>query len=59
LFAILLLFLFQKLKTQKYLLFFFGFVKVAAEFSLRDSIGAWYSFHIIQATQLKGNNDDI
>jgi hypothetical protein len=27
-------FLFQKSKTQKYLLFFFGFVKFAAEFSL-------------------------
>jgi hypothetical protein len=26
--------LFQKLKTQKYLLFFFGFVKFVAEFSL-------------------------
>jgi hypothetical protein len=25
----------------------------------RDSIGAWYSLHIIQATQVKGNNDDI
>jgi hypothetical protein len=51
--------LFQKSKTQKYLLFFFGFVKFAAEFSLRDSIGAWYSLHIIQATQVKGNNDAI
>jgi hypothetical protein len=47
------------LKTQKYLLFFFDFVKFAAEFSLRDSIGAWYSLHIIQATQVKGNNDEI
>jgi hypothetical protein len=25
----------------------------------RDSIGAWLSLHIIQATQVKGNNDDI
>jgi hypothetical protein len=25
----------------------------------RDSIGAWYSLYIIQATQVKGNNDDI
>jgi hypothetical protein len=40
----------KKLKTQKYLLFFFGFVKFAAEFSLGDSIGAWYSLHIIRAT---------
>jgi hypothetical protein len=29
-----LLFLFQKLKTQKYLLLFFGFVKFVVEFSL-------------------------
>jgi hypothetical protein len=25
----------------------------------RDSIGAWLSLHIIQATQVKGNYDDI
>jgi hypothetical protein len=41
------------------MLFFFGFVKFIAEFSSRDSIGAWYSLYIIQATQVKGNNDDI
>jgi hypothetical protein len=46
-------------KTQKYLLFFYGFVKFATEFGLRDSIGAWLSLHIIQATQVKGNNNDV
>jgi hypothetical protein len=25
----------------------------------RDSVGAWYSLYIIQAAQVKGNNDDI
>jgi hypothetical protein len=25
----------------------------------RDSIGAWYSLYIIQATQVKSNNDDV
>jgi hypothetical protein len=24
-----------------------------------DSIGAWLSLHFIQATQVKGNNDDL
>jgi hypothetical protein len=47
------------LKTQKYFLFFSGFVKFATEFGLHDSIGAWLSLHIIQATQVKGNNDDV
>ena len=41
-------------KTQKYLLFFFGFVKFVAEVH-----GAWLSFNIIQATQVKGNSDDL
>jgi hypothetical protein len=41
-------------------LFFSGFVKFVAEFiGLRDSVGAWLSLHIIQGTQVKGNDDDI
>jgi hypothetical protein len=41
-------------------LFFSGFVKFGAEFTgPRDSIGAWLSLHIIQAIQVKGNNDDL
>jgi hypothetical protein len=46
-------------KTQKYLLFYSGFVKLLQSSVSRDSIGAWLSLYITQATQVKGNNDDI
>jgi hypothetical protein len=35
------------------------FVKFLQSLVSRYSIGAWYSLYIIQATQLKSNNDDI
>jgi hypothetical protein len=43
--------LFQNSKTQKYLLFFFGFVKIVAEFSLSWlhwslEFTSYYSSHI-------------
>jgi hypothetical protein len=40
-------------------LFFFGFVKLLQSSVSHYSIGAWYSLYIIQATQVKSNNDDI
>jgi hypothetical protein len=52
-------FCFKNQKPQKYLLFFFGFVKLLQSSLFRYSIGAWYSLYIIQATQVKSNNDDL
>jgi hypothetical protein len=49
-----------KFENPKIFVVLFLFCKVVAEFiGLRDSVGAWLSLYIIQATQVKGNNDDI
>ena len=49
-----------KSKTQKYLLFFFGVVKFAAEFnSLLWFYWSWIIISNIQSTQVKSNNDDL
>jgi hypothetical protein len=49
-----------KFKNPKIFVVFSGFVKFVTEFiGLHDSVGAWLSPHIIQTTQVKGNDDDI
>jgi hypothetical protein len=48
-----------KFEKPKIFVVIFRFCKVVAEFiGLHGSIGACLSLHIIQATQVKGNNDD-
>ena len=51
---------FKNRKNQKYLLFL---LVLYSSFQIRHlsvtSPGAWFSFHIIQVMQVKGNNEDI